>query len=189
MSLWSTANRVKHALGLGDYDDEVDTEGYDEASEILKNAGISANNTLKNVDTSRKTVSQLYNEGNEAAGQAAANKAGIAKREAKAAASMNGAGKLASAVQGAQAATDAVQNGYDSTVGQAASLSASQDNAQKSAAQQLATQQASNTLANANTQASVKTGKSDALNTARQSGYNRLAGTLSDARKSLLSLS
>lgn len=108
-----------------------------------------AYSALDNVDTKRMSAQEAYNQGRGVAGQAASDKAGIAKRQAKAAASMNGAGKMQAAVQGAQAATDAAVNGFDSTASNAANLAASQNNAEQSAKQQLATTKAQGLANNA----------------------------------------
>lgn len=171
-------NSIKGAWNtVSDYLSGDDDDDYSYDSTALDQSYKDAQNYLSNVDTSRKSAQQLYSEGNEAAGQAAGNKAGIAKRQAKAAAMMNGAGKLASAVQGAQAAGDAVSEGYDSTVSNAANLAASQENASKNAQQALANQNASNAL----TYGTTKSNGVSAANQAR-------AKSKSDRAKSLLEL-
>lgn len=61
----------------------------------------------------RKSLKEIGAEGKEAAATEASNKAGIAKRNAKAAAMQTSGSKLMSAIQGAQAANDAVSSGFD----------------------------------------------------------------------------
>lgn len=70
----------------------------------------------------RKSVKQIGQEGKEAAAAEAANKAGIAKKNAKAAAMQTSGSKLMSAIQGAQAANDAVQQGYDNAAARNTSM-------------------------------------------------------------------
>lgn len=135
---------------------------YDSTGDVLstwftkkgKEKADAAYSDLDKVDTKRMTAQQAYNEGRGTAASAASDKAGIAKRQAKAAAMMNGAGKMQAAVQGAQAANDAAVNGFDSTASNAANLAASQDNASKAAAQQLATTKAQGLAQNAQNEAS-----------------------------------
>lgn len=84
-------------------------------------------NALDNSKKNLRSSTELYQAGRSAAGAAAADKAGIAKKQAKGAAMMNGASKLQGALQGAAAATDASQQGYDETANQAANLEAGID--------------------------------------------------------------
>lgn len=99
--------------------------GQAEATNIAKGAADKAKETVDAVKLS--DAEDLYNKGRAAAGVAAADKAGIAKKQAKAAASMNNASKAMSAIQGAQAATDAVQQGYDTASQNAAAMQAGQE--------------------------------------------------------------
>lgn len=99
--------------------------GQAEATNIAKGAAEKASETVDSVKLS--DAEDLYNKGRAAAGVSAADKAGIAKKQAKAAASMNNASKAMSAIQGAQAATDAVQQGYDTAAQNAAAMQAGQE--------------------------------------------------------------
>lgn len=99
--------------------------GQSEATDIAKKASERAKAEVDTVNIS--DAEDLYNKGRAAAGVSAADKAGIAKKQAKAAASMNNASKTMSAIQGAQAATDAVQQGYDTASQNAASMQAGQE--------------------------------------------------------------
>lgn len=99
--------------------------GQKEASRLSKDASGRAQAEVDSVNIS--DAEDLYKKGRAAAGVSAADKAGIAKKQAKAAASMNNASKTMSAIQGAQAATDAVQQGYDTASQNAASMQAGQE--------------------------------------------------------------
>lgn len=70
----------------------------------------------------RKSLKQIGAEGKEAAATEASNKAGLAKRNAKAAAMQASGSKLMSAIQGAQAANDAVQEGFDASAARNTSM-------------------------------------------------------------------
>lgn len=99
--------------------------GQTEATNIGREASERAKAEVDTVNIS--DAEDLYKKGRAAAGVSAADKAGIAKKQAKAAASMNNASKTMSAIQGAQAATDAVQQGYDTASQNAASMQAGQE--------------------------------------------------------------
>jgi len=102
-----------------------DAFGRNEATKAAQKASEQAQQTLENVNIS--DAEDLYKEGRAAAGVAASDKAGIAKKQAKAAAAMNNASKTMAAIQGAQAATDAVQSGYDQAAQNAAAMQAGQE--------------------------------------------------------------
>lgn len=70
-------------------------------------------NDVEAAQAKRKSLKEIGAEGKEAAATEASNKAGIAKRNAKAAAMQNSGSRLMSAIQGAQAANDAVSSGFD----------------------------------------------------------------------------
>lgn len=110
--------------------------GHNEGTKAAKKAAKQAQQTIENVDIS--DAEDLYKEGRAAAGVAASDKAGIAKKQAKAAAAMNNASKTMAAIQGAQAATDAVQSGYDTTAQNAAAMQAGQEAKDLSKAQTIA---------------------------------------------------
>lgn len=159
----------------------TDDDDYTYSTENTDKAVAAANEALSNLDTSRSSAADLYSKGQEAAGSAAGNKAGIAKREVRAAALMNGGGKLASAVQGAQAASDAVSEGYDSTAANAANLAASQENAEKTADYNKTVAQANNSIAAAKYKDEVaNTAATNKANSKRTRAQNllSLAGSL-----------
>lgn len=70
----------------------------------------------------RKSLKQIGAEGKEAAATEASNKAGIAKKNAKAAAMQTSGSKLMAAIQGAQAANDAVSSGFDASAARNTSM-------------------------------------------------------------------
>lgn len=144
LGLFSGTAKVGNEYALAAYFAAQDAikNAKSEATQALKEGQSAAQAYLNAIDTSRKSAKELYQEGREVAGQAAVDKAGIAKKQAKAASSMAGASKLFSAIQGAQAATDAATSGYDETAQSAAGLAASQENAQKAAEMSKATGQA-----------------------------------------------
>lgn len=79
-----------------------------------------ANKRLVEAKSNIKGAEQLAQAGRAAAGQAAADKAGIAKKQAKAASMMQNVGKLKSAIAGSSAAADASAQGYSETAENAA---------------------------------------------------------------------
>ena len=124
---------------LGWIDSLRNAFGQKEAGKYAKQASEQAQQTISNVGVS--DADKLYQKGRAAAGVSAADKAGIAKKQAKAAASMNNASKTMSAIQGAQAAADAVQQGYDQSATNAASLQAGQEGKELAKAQGIASAQ------------------------------------------------
>lgn len=75
-------------------------------------------------EATRKSDKELTAEGREAASATANNKAGLAKRNAKAAAMQTSGSKLMSAIQAAQGAVDASTAGYDEASSEHASRAA-----------------------------------------------------------------
>jgi len=73
----------------------------------------------------RKSLKEIGAEGKEAAATEASNKAGLAKKNAKAAAMQTSGSKLMSAIQGAQAANDAVSSGFDASAARNTSMAQS----------------------------------------------------------------
>ena len=80
--------------------------------------------TIKN---KLKSSKDLYAEGLSNAATAANNAGGIAAKEARAAMMEGGQGKLAAALQGAQARVDATTNAFNSGVDKATSLAQNQN--------------------------------------------------------------
>lgn len=113
----------------------------DKSASEIEEAGKAYQQQMADIAKNTKSAKELYQEGKETASAAANNKAGLAMKNAKAASMMNSGSKLLSAIQGAEAANQASQEGYDTTAAQAAGL-AGQTQAQKNAALQSGAQAA-----------------------------------------------
>lgn len=72
--------------------------------------------------TTKTSAKDRYNEAKEIAGATAANKASLANKQAKQAAAMSNNSKVMQAMLGAQAATDAVAQGYDEGIDRGANI-------------------------------------------------------------------
>lgn len=105
-----------------EYEDEIARQQRDYDAQIAQSKK-DYENAIKEAESKRKDTKQLYQEGKEVASAAAGNKAGLAKKNAAAAAMQGTGSRLMSAIQGAQAASDAASEGFDSTAGTAASMS------------------------------------------------------------------
>lgn len=107
-----------------DYEDEMKQAQADyEAS--MKNVSDTYASDVAAAQAKRKSLKEIGAEGKEAAATEASNKAGIAKRNAKAAAMQTSGSKLMSAIQGAQAANDAVSSGFDASAARNTSMAQS----------------------------------------------------------------
>lgn len=124
-------NNIKNT-GASWWDKLTDWLGFTtkQTDAIRTNAAKYAAQMLDEANTTTDDVETLYNKGRSAAGVAANDKAGIAKKQATAAAKMGNASKLQAAIAGANAANDAVQQGYDETANQAAAMEASRQQQQ-----------------------------------------------------------
>lgn len=87
-------------------------EDKEEAEEKTKQARAKREEATK---LASKSVSEFQKEGRAAAGQAASDKAGIAKRQAKASIMQSGGNRLQAATNAASAAQDASTEEYDTT--------------------------------------------------------------------------
>ena len=129
-------------LGEGLYDTITGGRGTTrESAEEIEKASQQYKQQMEDIARNTKSAKELYQEGKETASAAANNKAGLAAKNAKAASMMNSGSKLLSAIQGAEAANKASQEGYDTTAAQAAGL-AGATQAQKNAALQSGAQAA-----------------------------------------------
>lgn len=129
-------------IGEGIYDTITGGRGTTkESAEEIEKASQQYKQQMEDIAKNTKSAKELYQEGKETAAAAANNKAGIAAKNAKAAAMQNSGSKLLSAIQGAEAANKASQEGYDTTAAQAAGL-AEQTQAQKNDALQSGAQAA-----------------------------------------------
>ena len=70
----------------------------------------------------KTTVKDRYNEAKEMAGATAANKASLANKQAKQAAALSNNSKMTQALLGAQAANDAIAQGYDEGIDRGANI-------------------------------------------------------------------
>lgn len=70
------------------------------------------------------TLRERYGQAKDVAGQTANNKASLANKHAKQAAAMSNNSKMTQALLGAQAANDAISNGYDEGLDRGASMAA-----------------------------------------------------------------
>lgn len=124
-------NNIKNT-GASWWDKLTDWLGFTtkQTDAIRTNAAKYAAQILDEANTTTDDVETLYNKGRSTAGVAANDKAGIAKKQATAAAKMGNASKLQAAIAGANAANDAVQQGYDETANQAAAMEASRQQQQ-----------------------------------------------------------
>lgn len=93
---------------------------------------------MASVSNKVKSSKELYKEGQQIAAGNANNAAGLAAKEARAAMMEGGQGKLAAALQSAQARADAATSAYNEGIDKAASQAAAQNQME----QQMATQQA-----------------------------------------------
>lgn len=104
-----------------DYEEEMEKAQADyEAS--MKGISDTYASDVAAAQAKRKSLKQIGAEGKEAAATEASNKAGLAKRNAKAAAMQTSGSKLMSAIQGAQAANDAVSSGFDASAARNTSM-------------------------------------------------------------------
>lgn len=138
----------------------------------LEKAGKEAQAQLESAKGDIKSAQQAYTEGRAAAGIAAADKAGIAKKQAMAASKMAGGSKLANAIAGAGAAASASQEGYDQQAAQGASLAAQEGQAKAN----LKAQQANVGLQTAQQKAQTKMQEGQQWSQLGQAGITGLFG-------------
>ena len=116
--------------------DKTYKELKDEYANLMKEASDEYGVSIKEIqdylkgeteaaEATRKSDKELTAEGREAASATANNKAGLAKRNAKAAAMQTSGSKLMSAIQAAQGAVDASTAGYDEASSEHANRAAS----------------------------------------------------------------
>ncbi len=134
MSIFDIGDNLMDFLSGGrsssrDYEKEISraSEDYKTSMNDISNT---YNTDVANAMKLQKSTKELYNEGKEQASAAASNKAGLAKRNAKAATMQTNGSKLMAAIQGAQSATDAATQGYDESAQSAAGMAQAQNQAQ-----------------------------------------------------------
>lgn len=113
--------------GLGSFQNKISgaEDDYNDARKKLAQA----------TELSKKTASDFQTEGRAAAGQAAADKAGQAKKQAKAATMQAGGNRLQAATNAAGAAQAASSEGYDTTSNAMTQAAQAQNQAQISSLQ------------------------------------------------------
>lgn len=142
---------------------------------LLLNA-LNANEAQKeidSVDTKTDDVRTLSNKAREAAGQAAGDKAGIAKKQAKAASAMQGGSRLMNAINAASAASNAATEGYDEAQSRAMNLEASRQQSDVANRLSKAQAKANSRMSAMNSQAQMLTGIDAAKDAAKQKDWDR----------------
>ena len=142
-----------------------------------------AQEDIESVDTKTDDVRTLSNKAREAAGQAAGDKAGIAKKQAKAASAMQGGSRLLNAINASSAAANAATEGYDEAQQRAMNLEANRQQGDVSNKLNKATNKANARMNAMNNQAQMLTGIDKAKDAAKQKDWDRLASVGEQAGK------
>lgn len=157
---------------------------------LLLNA-LNANEAQKEidkVDTKTDDVRTLSNKAREAAGQAAGDKAGIAKKQAKAASAMQGGSRLMNAINAASAASNAATEGYDEAQSRAMNLEASRQQSDVANRLSKANSKANARMNAVNNQTQMLTGIDEAKNAAKQKDWDRATTMGSNLSKTLVDM-
>lgn len=134
-----------------------------------------AEKDIDSVDTKTDDVRTLSNKARETAGQAAGDKAGIAKKQAKAASAMQGGSRLMNAINAASAASNAATEGYDEAQSRAMNLEASRQQSDVSNRLSKANSKANARMNAMNNQAQMLVGIDKAKDAAKQKDWDRLS--------------
>lgn len=134
-----------------------------------------AQEEIDSVDTKTDDVRTLSNKAREAAGQAAGDKAGIAKKQAKAASAMQGGSRLMNAINAASAASNAATEGYDEAQSRAMNLEASRQQSDVANRLNKAQAKANSRMSAMNSQAQMMAGMDATKNAAKQKDWDRMA--------------
>lgn len=156
-----------------------DTSGAYKKAAVANMAAQQQLQAAKNIKN--KSAEETMQEGQTAAGVAAANKAGEAAKNAKAAAVMGNAGRLQAATAGANAAADAASQGFTETANASQALAAQQDAAEKQRQVDLAKAQANLTAAQGQQQIAQAEGEADRRAGMRQATLGAVGSIFSDA--------
>lgn len=105
-SLWALSDYLWDTFSTG-------KGSTDKAAKRIEEAGKDYEAKMNELAKNQKSAKDLYQEGKEVASSMANNEAGIAMKNAKAASMQNSGSKLLSAIQGAEAANQATQSGFD----------------------------------------------------------------------------
>ena len=169
---------------IGDWFDNGSSTDYTKQA-LLLNA-LNANEAQKeidSVDTKTDDVRTLSNKAREAAGQAAGDKAGIAKKQAKAASAMQGGSRLMNAINAASAASNAATEGYDEAQSRAMNLEASRQQSDVANRLNKANSKANARMGAVNNQIQMMAGMDATKNAAKQKDWDRLSSVGEQAGK------
>lgn len=169
---------------LGDWFDNGSSTDYTKQA-LLLNA-LNANEAQKEidkVDTKTDDVRTLSNKARETAGQAAGDKAGIAKKQAKAASAMQGGSRLLNAINASSAAANAATEGYDEAQNRAMNLEASRQQSDVANRLNKATNKANARMNAVNKQIELMAGMDATKNEAKQKDWDRMASIGEQAGK------
>lgn len=161
---------------IGDWFDTGSSTDYTKQALLLNALNANkAQEEIDSVDTKTDDVRTLANKARETAGQAAGDKAGIAKKQAKAASAMQGGSKLLNAINAASAASNAATEGYDEAQNRAMNLEASRQQSDVANRLNKANNKANARMNAMNTQAQMMAGMDATKNAAKQKDWDRLA--------------
>lgn len=133
-----------------------------------------AQEDIDSVDTKTDDVRTLANKARETAGQAAGDKAGIAKKQAKAASAMQGGSRLLNAINASSAAANAATEGYDEAQNRAMNIEASRQQSDVANRLNKANSKANSRMNAMNSQAQMMTGMDAAKDAVKQKDWDRL---------------
>ena len=161
---------------IGDWFDTGSSTDYTKQALLLNALNANkAQEDIESVDTKTDDVRTLANKARETAGQAAGDKAAIAKKQAKAASAMQGGSKLLNAINASSAAANAATEGYDEAQNRAMNLEASRQQSDVANRLNKANNKANARMNSMNTQAQMLTGMDAAKDAAKQKDWDRLA--------------
>lgn len=161
---------------IGDWFDTSSSTDYTKQALLLNALNAQkAQDDIESVDTKTDDVRTLANKARETAGQAAGDKAAIAKKQAKAASAMQGGSKLLNAINASSAAANAATEGYDEAQNRAMNLEASRQQSDVANRLNKANNKANARMNAMNTQAQMLTGMDAAKDAAKQKDWDRLA--------------
>ena len=161
---------------IGDWFDTGSSTDYTKQALLLNALNANkAQEDIESVDTKTDDVRTLANKARETAGQAAGDKAGIAKKQAKAASAMQGGSRLLNAINASSAAANAATEGYDEAQNRAMNLEASRQQADVANRLNKANNKANARMNATNNQIQLMAGMDATKNAAKQKDWDRLA--------------
>lgn len=161
---------------IGDWFDTSASTDYIKQALLLNALNAQkAQEDIDSVDTKTDDVRTLANKARETAGQAAGDKAGIAKKQAKAASAMQGGSRLLNAINASSAAANAATEGYDEAQSRAMNLEASRQQSDVANRLNKANNKANARMNAMNSQAQMMAGMDAAKTAAKQKDWDRLA--------------